>query len=204
MSTVSVAVGTAVGIPIAIGVTIALAFWCILQRRYRKEEARDADLEKLVGEEVAVSVYESFKAEISSSSEASSMKEKKAERDLKPGNEIITKAGYTPAYRRKLNSSMGILHPKSGRTAYINVPIIFSGEKMDYGLVRDPSDSFMYPLTLTRKKTSSVRSASMTDLSSSTRNTSLLEETKLDDPYENEFTNYIANKREFINSLRPQ
>lgn len=80
MSTVSVAVGTAVGIPIAIGVTIALAFWCILQRRYRKEEARDADLEKLVGEEVAVSVYESFKAEISSSSEASFLDEGKESR----------------------------------------------------------------------------------------------------------------------------
>ena len=54
MGNVSVAVGTAVGIPIAVGVIIALIFWCKLQRRYKKEEIRDADLEKMVMEEVAV------------------------------------------------------------------------------------------------------------------------------------------------------
>lgn len=203
MSNVSVAVGTAVGIPIAVGIIIGLIFWCILQRRYKKEEARDADLEKLVMEEVAVSVYDGFKAEISSSSEGSTINEKKESQDFKPCVEKTARAGYTPAYRRQLNASMGILHPKKQSTAYINVPIIFSGEKVNYGMVRDPSDSFMYPLTLMRKETGTLRSASTSNLSSSTNDTGLHEEIKLDDPYENDFTNYTVNKREFIESLRP-
>ncbi|QHS73865.1 Aim20p [Saccharomyces paradoxus] len=203
MSNVSVAVGTAVGIPIAVGIIVGLIFWCILQRRYKKEEARDADLEKLVMEEVAVSVYDGFKAEISSSSEDSTINEKKESQDLKPCVEKTARAGYTPAYRRQLNASMGILHPKKQSTTYINVPIIFSGEKVNYGMVRDPSDSFMYPLTLMRKETGTLRSASISNLSSSTNETDLHEEIKLDDPYENDFTNYTVNKREFIERLRP-
>lgn len=83
MGNVSVAVGTAVGIPIAVGVIIALIFWCKLQRRYKKEEIRDADLEKMVMEEVAVSVYDGFKAEINSSSEASFHDKRKGS---KPGS----------------------------------------------------------------------------------------------------------------------
>lgn len=62
MGNASVAVGTAVGIPIAVGVIIALIFWCKLQRRYKKEEIRNADLEKMVMEEVAVSVYDGFQS----------------------------------------------------------------------------------------------------------------------------------------------
>ena len=204
MGNASVAVGTAVGIPIAVGVIIALIFWCKLQRRYKKEEIRDADLEKMVMEEVAVSVYDGFKTEVNSSSEASTINEKEANQDLKPCQEKTAKAGYTPAYRRQLNASMGTLRPKKQSTAYINVPVIFSGEKVNYGMVRDPSYSFMYPLTLSRKETSSLRSASTSNLSSSTENTALHEEIKLDDPYENDFTNYTVNKREFIDSLRPR
>ncbi|CAI4065191.1 hypothetical protein N7582_002892 [Saccharomyces uvarum] len=203
MGNISVAVGTAVGIPIGVGITIALIFWCLLQRRYRKEEARDGDLEKIVAEEVAVSVYESYKLEMSSSSEASTINEKNTEQDLKPCEAKTAKNGYTPAYRRQLNASMGGLYTKSQGTAYINVPVIFSGEKMNHGMVRDTSDRFMYPLTLTRKNTPSGRATPTTNSTSNTIDTSVHEEDNLDDPYENEFTNYVANKKEFINSLRP-
>ncbi|KOG98746.1 Aim20p [Saccharomyces eubayanus] len=203
MGDISAAVGTAVGIPIGVGVTIALIFWCILQHRYRKEAARDGDLEKIMAAEVAVSVYESFKLEMSSSSETSTINEKKSEEDLKPCQAKPAKNGYTPAYRRQLNANMGSMCKKPQGAAYVNVPVIFSGEKMNHGMVRDSSDRFMYPLTLTRKNTPSGRATPTTNSISNTINTNLREEDNLDDPYENEFTNYVANKREFIDSLRP-
>lgn len=155
MNDVSVAVGTAVGIPIGAGLVIGIIFRCMLQRRHRKEEAQDADLENLVMEDIAVSVYESFKVEISSSSDASTINGNEAEY-LETCKEKSAKMGLTPACRPQLDTNMGMLHTENKGTTYINVPILFSGEKMNYGKVRDPAESFMYPLTLMRKKTSST------------------------------------------------
>ncbi|CAI4945231.1 ANM_HP_G0033130.mRNA.1.CDS.1 [Saccharomyces cerevisiae] len=140
MGNASVAVGTAVGIPIAVGVIIALIFWCELQRRYKKEEIRDADLEKMVMEEVAVSVYDGFKAEINSSSEASTINEKEANQDLKPCQEKTAKAGYTPAYRRQLNASMGTLRPKKAEHCIYQCPRHFQRRK---GELWDGQRSFL-------------------------------------------------------------
>lgn len=48
MGSVSIAVGCAVGIPIGTGMLVAFFFWVRLQRRYRKEEQQDKELEDVI------------------------------------------------------------------------------------------------------------------------------------------------------------
>lgn len=53
MGTVSIAVGCAVGIPIGLGVLIALFCWARLQRRYKREEEEDKELENVIHDDNA-------------------------------------------------------------------------------------------------------------------------------------------------------
>lgn len=53
MGTVSIAVGCAVGIPIGLGVLIAICFWVRLQRRFKREEEEDKELENVIHDDNA-------------------------------------------------------------------------------------------------------------------------------------------------------
>ncbi|QLG74105.1 hypothetical protein HG535_0F06170 [Zygotorulaspora mrakii] len=48
MGSVSTAVGCAVGIPIGLGLLVALFFWWRLQRRFKREDKEDAELEQVI------------------------------------------------------------------------------------------------------------------------------------------------------------
>lgn len=48
MGSVSIAVGCAVGIPIGVGLLVAFFFWCRLQRRFKREEKEDEELDHVI------------------------------------------------------------------------------------------------------------------------------------------------------------
>lgn len=54
MPTISTAVGCAVGIPIGLGVLIALCFWVRLQKRYKREEKEDKELENVLQDNASI------------------------------------------------------------------------------------------------------------------------------------------------------
>ncbi|CCC66872.1 hypothetical protein NCAS_0A03140 [Naumovozyma castellii] len=95
-STVSVAVGCAVGIPIGVGLLVAFFFWWRLQRRFKKEEQMDQELERAVYDE---SGFVSF----DNSDTLQEPQQEGAELDNDNNNNRKTKY-YVPAYRKKINS----------------------------------------------------------------------------------------------------
>ncbi|CCD25327.1 Skg1p NDAI_0E05100 [Naumovozyma dairenensis CBS 421] len=120
MSRVSVAVGCAVGIPIAVGVFIASFFWWRLQRRFRKEEEMDQELERAVYDETGFISFDNLASlqqndpksntntvtnDISTDQNEGSDNSDTAQ----PRNTRKSKY-FVPAYRRKINS-MSIPNP---------------------------------------------------------------------------------------------
>ncbi|CAI4597326.1 AAC_HP2_G0034150.mRNA.1.CDS.1 [Saccharomyces cerevisiae] len=120
----SVAVGCAVGIPVGVGVIIAVCFWFNLQKRYKREEQDDRELERAIYDESGFVSFDNFgplrdskdeaalaSSELknpdhtSGSSEGSAHPEEKdgKSRDQeKPLGKKNSKY-YVPAYRRKIN-----------------------------------------------------------------------------------------------------
>lgn len=54
MAPISTAVGCAVGIPIGLGIVVALFFWARLQRRFKKEEEQDKELENVLQDNASI------------------------------------------------------------------------------------------------------------------------------------------------------
>ena len=56
----SVAVGCAVGIPVGVGIIIAVCFWFNLQKRYKREEQDDRELERAIYDESGFVSFDNF------------------------------------------------------------------------------------------------------------------------------------------------
>lgn len=54
MATISTAVGCAVGIPIGLGVVVALFFWARMQRRLKREEEEDKELQNVLQDNASI------------------------------------------------------------------------------------------------------------------------------------------------------
>ncbi|CEP60777.1 Aim20p LALA0_S01e18734g [Lachancea lanzarotensis] len=165
---VSVAVGCAVGIPCGIAVVVAVAFWLLMQRRFRKEREEDAESvggdgaisftnmealreKKIEEQDLEKSEAVQHAAEGSSSSDLTHTLESStaggggsAAGSTPANNGKFRKWGfktdsaakpsrrntYMPAYRKKLNSSIGSLHQGSD-----------SGSTRPQDGLRTPNDS---------------------------------------------------------------
>ncbi|CCF59422.1 hypothetical protein KAFR_0H00120 [Kazachstania africana CBS 2517] len=90
MSSISIAVGCAVGIPVGVGVIVACAFWIRLQKRFKDEFVADADVENPAHSDAEVLNFNNL-----SSLE---VKQGSVDRDNKVNN------NYIPAYRKKMRS----------------------------------------------------------------------------------------------------
>lgn len=120
----SVAVGCAVGIPVGVGIIIAVCFWFNLQKRYKREEQDDRELERAIYDESGFVSFDNFgplrdskdeaaltSAELknpdhtSGSSEGSAHPEEKDGKSRDQENSSGKKHNkyYVPAYRRKIN-----------------------------------------------------------------------------------------------------
>lgn len=123
---VSIAVGCAVGIPCGLAVVIALIFWYRTQRRFEKEVADDIEsmnddgaisfnnLETLKQSRKQVA---EDKEELEHVIAGSGSSDDAVSHDEKLGGPVANEHGpqrsrskYTPAYRKKINSSIGTLH----------------------------------------------------------------------------------------------
>ena len=120
----SVAVGCAVGIPVGVGIIIAVVFWFNLQKRYKKEEQDDQELERAIYDESGFVSFDNFgplrdskdetgltSAELKNPDHTSGSSEGSAQPEEKDGklrdheNPLGKRDSkyYVPAYRRKIN-----------------------------------------------------------------------------------------------------
>ncbi|CAI4045636.1 hypothetical protein N7582_003626 [Saccharomyces uvarum] len=122
----SIAVGCAVGIPVGVGIIVAVVFWFNLQKRYKEEEKNDKELERAIYDESGFVSFDNFgplrdskddagltSAELknpdhtSGSSEGSAHPEEKNDGKSQEREHPLGKKNskyYVPAYRRKINS----------------------------------------------------------------------------------------------------
>ncbi|CAI4045427.1 Skg1p SKDI_11G3090 [Saccharomyces kudriavzevii IFO 1802] len=121
-----VAVGCAVGIPVGVGIIVAVFFWFNLQKRYKEEEKNDKELERAIYDESGFVSFDNFGplrdskdeealtgAELknpdhtSGSSEGSAHPEEKGDgKSQDQGHPSLGKKNskyYVPAYRRRIN-----------------------------------------------------------------------------------------------------
>ncbi|GCF01326.1 suppressor of lethality of KEX2 GAS1 double null mutant protein 1 [Zygosaccharomyces mellis] len=120
MGHVSVAVGCAVGIPVGLSVLIALVFWIRMQRRYKKEDVRDRELEDVIRDESGFISFDNLEtwqdtqqekkdfyvndeSVDSSGNHVSSSSEQLQQPDETHYNKHQSRH-YVPAYRRNLNA----------------------------------------------------------------------------------------------------
>lgn len=120
MGHVSVAVGCAVGIPVGLSVLIAVAFWIRMQRRYKKEDVRDRELEDVIRDESGFISFDNLEtwqdtqqekkdfyvndeSVDSSGNHVSSSSEQLQQPDETHYNKHQSRH-YVPAYRRNLNA----------------------------------------------------------------------------------------------------
>ncbi|SCW02171.1 LAFE_0F00540g1_1 [Lachancea fermentati] len=119
---VSVAVGCAVGIPCGVAIVVALLFWYRMQRRFKKEREEDNEsmnddgeisfnnlvLTQRRGAEKEPDVNHVVAG--SGSSEDTTNQEEKIVDNTRGGEVQRSRSKYTPAYRKKLNSSLSTYH----------------------------------------------------------------------------------------------
>ncbi|CAR26724.1 ZYRO0B16632p [Zygosaccharomyces rouxii] len=120
MGDVSIAVGCAVGLPVGLSFLLAIVFWIRMQRRYKKEDARDCELENIIRDESGFisfdnlgtwqetqqekkDVYVNDESVESSGIQGSSSSEQLQQPNETHQNKHQSKH-YMPAYRRNLNA----------------------------------------------------------------------------------------------------
>ncbi|CCF57860.1 hypothetical protein KAFR_0D02130 [Kazachstania africana CBS 2517] len=110
MGNVSRAVGCAVGIPCGVGVILALILWARLQRRFRKEEIKDKDLENEIYNEdslININNINTWKVDYLETTNKTSNSVDSSEdsvSDEKKGVENIAMSSYVPAYRKNIQT----------------------------------------------------------------------------------------------------
>ncbi|EDO14612.1 hypothetical protein Kpol_304p4 [Vanderwaltozyma polyspora DSM 70294] len=111
----SVAVGCAVGIPVGVGLIIAGCFWLRLQRRFKREDEQDADLQRAVFDEDAYINFESMPTlRNNNNNDEDNNDDKRIKKIEENGNENTIPINdnkeqrkskyFVPAYRRKINA----------------------------------------------------------------------------------------------------
>lgn len=147
MSSLSVAVGCAVGIPIAVAFLIALVFWGRLQRRFTNEYERDRDLENAINNDdilINFDVYQSLQDLSSTLSDPTILKKetRNTENEVtgSSDDEVIENSKpialvqnpsndkrkyFIPAYRRNINSLQASNEhtPQVSCQSSLNVPV---------------------------------------------------------------------------------
>ncbi|QLQ82266.1 hypothetical protein HG537_0H00280 [Torulaspora globosa] len=144
MATISIAVGCAVGIPIGLGLVVALFFWARMQRRLRKEEEEDKELQNVLQDNASITFgnLESLKQPVtddiakedtqvfvrhdhktsdhhisgSGSSDGSMSHEEKLSASAAGNDKGMNSKLFVPAYRRKINTFQAKLTQSAGNS----------------------------------------------------------------------------------------
>lgn len=123
MSSVSIAVGCAVGIPIGVGVIIGFCFWLRLQRKFKREEEQDRELERAVYDESGYINFDNINSwkqqeQYVSSNDGSTSETNETDIDTSKDNLNGTygnkkrSSKYIPAYRKKINTMQQVPMPR--------------------------------------------------------------------------------------------